>query len=476
MTGDCLSTTGDAIALAEPGRSGSLPSPGEAFRTWSRIALLSFGGPAGQIAVMHRILVVEKRWISETRFLHALNYCMLLPGPEAQQLAVYIGWLMHRIRGGILSGTLFILPGLVSLGALSIIYAVYGQIGFVAAMFFGLKSAVLTIVLEAVIRIGRRALRSPAHIAIAALAFVGVFAFGAPFPLIILAAGLIGYLGQRLGSRWFAAGSAHGPGKSGGDAPGLIDIRLAQGIPDYIRPSWPRFAKIAVIGGLIWFMPLLAAASLGAPGAIYATIAGFNSKMAVVTFGGAYAVLAYMAQQAVEHYHWLKPGEMLVGLGFAETTPGPLISVVQFVGFMAAYRGAGLLAPVLAGTIGGALAMWSMFVPSFLWIFLGGPYVEALIGNKALNATLSAVTGAVVGVILNLAVWFAMHSLFNQVQDVRSLGLSVGVPVWSTINLPALAIMIAATVAIFRFKIGMIPVLLASCLTGIAFYFLGIGL
>ncbi len=436
----------------------------DAIWTWARIAALSFGGPAGQIAVMHRILVIEKGWISETRFLHALNYCMLLPGPEAQQLAVYIGWLMHRIRGGIISGTLFVLPGLVSLGLLSVIYAVYGQVGFVAAIFFGLKSAVLAIVLEAVIRIGRRALRSPAHIA-----------FAAPFPLIIFAAGLIGYFGQRFGSRWFETGSSHGPGKTAADRTGLIDITIAREMPDHIRPSWSRFTKILAIGGLIWFAPLLVAGAFGQSAEIYTTIVGFNSKMAVVTFGGAYAVLAYMAQQAVEHYHWLKPGEMLVGLGFAETTPGPLISVVQFVGFMAAYRSAGVLAPILAGTIGGLLAMWSTFVPSFLWIFLGGPYVEALIGNKALGTTLSAVTGAVVGVILNLAVWFAMHTLFSQVRDVRTFFASVGVPVWSTVNLPALAIMLAAMVAIFRFKIGMIPILLASCLAGISFYFLNIG-
>ena len=470
-----MSVTGETVGPSQAVPDLRFPTLGEAFWTWVRIALLSFGGPAGQIAVMHRILVVEKRWISETRFLHALNYCMLLPGPEAQQLAVYVGWLMHRIRGGIISGTLFILPGLVSLGALSIIYAAYRQIGIVAAIFFGLKSAVLAIVLEAVIRIGRRALKSPAHIVIAALAFLGIFVFGMPFPFIILAAGLIGYAGQRLGSRWFEAGGGHEPGNADLDTPGLIDIALAQGMPDYIRPSWQRFAKIAVIGGLLWFAPLLVATLYGPSGKIYADIAGFNAKMAVVTFGGAYAVLAYMAQQAVEYYHWLKPGEMLVGLGFAETTPGPLISVVQYVGFMAAFRHAGPLLPIVAGTTGGLVAEWSTFVPSFLWIFLGGPYVEALIGNKALNATLSAITGAVVGVILNLAVWFAMHSLFGQVRDIRSFGLSLGVPVWDSINLPALAIMLAAMVAIFRFKMGMVSVLLASCLTGIAFYAFNIG-
>lgn len=451
-----------------------VPRLAEAFPTWVRIALLSFGGPAGQIAVMHRILVVEKGWIGETRFLHALNYCMLLPGPEAQQLAVYIGWLMHRVRGGIVSGALFILPGLISLGILSIVYAAYGQIGVVAAAFFGLKSAVLAIVLEAVIRIGRRALKSPGHVWIAALAFLGIFAFGVPFPLIILAAGLIGYAGQRLGSHWFESSAGHGPGKATGDVPGLIDLKFSEGVPDHVRPSWPRFARIAAIGGLIWFAPLFVASLFGPSGVIFATIAGFNSKMAVVTFGGAYAVLAYMAQQAVEFYHWMKPGEMLVGLGFAETTPGPLISVVQFVGFMAAYRHAIILTPIVAGTLGGLIAMWSTFVPSFLWIFLGGPYVEALLGNKALNATLSAITGAVVGVILNLAVWFAMHSLFGQVHEIKSFGLSLGVPVWNSINLPALAITLSAMVAIFRFKVGMLAVLSASCLAGIVFHFFSI--
>jgi chromate transporter len=470
--GGCsLSASTDAATLNAEAASG-LPSLGEAFWTWSRIALLSFGGPAGQIAVMHRILVVEKGWISETRFLHALNYCMLLPGPEAHQLAVYIGWLMHRTWGGIVSGTLFVLPGVVSLGILSALYAAYGQLGLVAAIFFGLKAAVLAIVLEAVVRIGRRALRSPAHVAIAALAFVGIFAFGIPFPLIILTAGLIGYLGQHFGSRWFEAGSAHGPGKSGADRPGLIDLALAHHTPDHLRPTWARFTKVMVFGGLIWFAPLILLLLMRQQANVFTTIAIFNSKMAVVTFGGAYAVLAYMAQQAVEFYHWLKPGEMLVGLGFAETTPGPLISVVQFVGFMAAYRHAAILTPMLAGTLGGLLAMWSTFVPSFLWIFLGGPYVEALIGNKALSAALSAITGAVVGVILNLAVWFALHSLFGQLTDVRTFGLSLSVPVWSTLNVAALVIMLAAMVAIFRFKIGMIPVLLGSCFAGIGVFFI----
>jgi chromate transporter len=439
----------------------------EAFRTWARIAALSFGGPAGQIAVMHRILVDEKRWISETRFLHALNYCMLLPGPEAHQLAVYIGWRMHRIRGGLLSGTVFILPGLISLGLLSWIYAVWGQIGIVGALFFGIKAAVLAIVLDAVRRIGRRALTSPALVTIAALAFVAIFVFAVPFPLIILAAALAGFLGRR--SEWFKPADGHGASGSGQS---LIDAQSAQAIPSHLRPSARRFAIIALVGAVLWLGPLAALLLWLGPANVFTAIAAFNAKMAVVTFGGAYAVLAYMAQQAVEHFHWLKPGEMLVGLGFAETTPGPLISVVQFVGFMAAFRSPGALGPVLAGTLGGVLAMWSTFVPSFLWIFLGGPYVEALIGNKALNAALSAITAAVVGVILNLAIWLALHTLFGQVTVSHAFGATVTMPVLRSVNGPALAIALGAMVAIFRFRAGVLTVLAASCLAGIVFYFL----
>ncbi len=444
----------------------------EAFWTWSRIAALSFGGPAGQIAVMHRILVEEKHWISETRFLHALNYCMLLPGPEAHQLAVYIGWLLHRIRGGIMSGTLFVLPGLIALGILSWLYAVFGQIGIVGALFFGMKAAVLAIVLEAVVRIGRRALKSKALIAIAATAFVGIFFFSTPFPIIILAAAAVGYVGQALELDWFKPGGAHGAKATTGDAvPAIIDAAFARTIPEHVKPSLARLVLITVTGLVVWFAPLAVLLAVAGPQNVFTTVATFNSKMAVVTFGGAYAVLAYMAQQAVERYHWLQPGEMLVGLGFAETTPGPLISVVQFVGFMAAFRHPGSLDPVLAGTLGGLLAMWSTFVPSFLWIFMGGPYVEALIGNRRLNAALSAITAAVVGVVLNLAVWFALHTLFGRVDTIQTYGLTLNIPALGTINWPALAISIVAMTAIFRFKVGMIAVLAASCLAGIACYF-----
>jgi chromate transporter len=443
----------------------------EAVRTWARVAALSFGGPAGQIAVMHRILVEEKRWIGETRFLHALNYCMLLPGPEAHELAIYIGWLLHRVRGGLVAGILFVLPGLFVLTALSLIYAELGHIGAVQALFFGLKAAVLAVVLEAVVRVGRRALKSRGLVAIAALAFVAVFVFGAPFPLIVLAAALIGYVGNLAGVSWFKSGAGHGAAKLDSGPPAFIDAMFARAAPEHVRPSWARFLKAAVIGAAIWLAPLMMLLLTLGPQNVFTAIAAFNSKMAVVTFGGAYAVLAYMAQQAVEHYHWLKAGEMLVGLGFAETTPGPLISVVQFVGFMAAFRHPGALPPATAGVLGGALAMWSTFVPPFVWIFAGGPYVESLIGNRSLNAALSAITAAVVGVILNLAVWFALHTLFAQLHQVHAFGMALTIPVWPTINWPALAISVPAMVTIFRFRVGMIPVLASSCVAGIAYYF-----
>ena len=453
----------------EPGERHGI-SLGEAFWVWLRVAALSFGGPAGQIAVMHRILVEEKHWIGETRFLHALNYCMLLPGPEAHQLAVYIGWLLHRIRGGILAGTLFILPGLLALGALSLIYAVFGDIGFIGALFFGLKAAVLALVLQAVLRVGKRALKGPAQITIAGLAFVALFLFAVPFPLVIVLAGATGFLGNWFGVSAFQAGLGHGGSSKGHNSPARIDAAFAKNIPAHVRPSFRRFMAVLVVGLAVWLSPLAAlAASLG-PRNTYTAIAAFNAKMAVLTFGGAYAVLAYMAQQAVEFYHWLQPGEMLVGLGFAETTPGPLISVVQFVGFMASFRDPGTLNPLVAGTLGGVLAMWMTFVPSFLWIFLGGPYVEALIGNKSLTAALNAITAAVVGVILNLAVWFGLHTLFGQVETLHGYGLTMALPVLHTVNWAALVISLVAMVAMFRFKLGMIATLAGCSLLGIGCY------
>jgi chromate transporter len=429
----------------------------QALRVWLRIGLLSFGGPAGQIAMMHRVLVEELRWIGETRFLHALNYCMLLPGPEAQQLTVYIGWLMHRTLGGLIAGILFVLPGIVSIMVLSWIYAGFGNVPLVAALFFGLKAAVLAIVLQAVVRIGRKALKNGVMVGIAAAAFAAIFLFDIPFPLIVLGAGLTGFIGGRSGLRAFqgAGGHASAGGKPVADAETL----LGEGTPDHARPTLAWSLKISAICLVLWFGPILVLGlSLGWD-SVYPQIALFFSKMAVVTFGGAYAVLAYVAQQAVETYGWLQPGEMLDGLGMAETTPGPLIMVLQFVGFMGAFRDPGGLPPMLAGTLAGLLATWVTFVPCFLWIFLGAPFVESLRGNHALTSALSAITAAVVGVILNLAIWFALHTLFREVRNVRIAGMSADWPVPASIEIPALLLTVAAVVAVFRFRVGVLPVI-----------------
>lgn len=441
---------------------------GEAFRVWLRVAILSFGGPAGQIAVMHRILVEEKNWISEGRFLHALNYCMLLPGPEAQQLATYIGWLLHRTAGGIMAGGLFILPGIIAIMGLSYIYAAYGNVGFIEALFFGLKAAVLAIVVHAVVRVGKRALRSRVMIALAAIAFVAIFFFNVPFPIIIVAAGVVGYFGARSGRSEFAA-IEHG----GGNKIAAVDSLLGDELPGHARPTVGRALKVSSVWLLLWVVPV-AALLIGLGQAnVFSQIALFFSKMALVTFGGAYAVLAYVAQQAVEHYHWLQPREMLDGLGMAETTPGPLIMVLQFVGFMAAYRDPGTLSPMWAATLGGLLATWVTFIPCFLWIFLGAPYIETLRGNKGLAGALTAITAAVVGVILNLSIWFGLHTLFRQTIPVRSLGLSFDMPVWGSLDVAAFVLAAAAATAIFRLNVGMLWVLAGSCAAGVALRLLG---
>jgi chromate transporter len=441
----------------------------EAVAVWAKVAALSFGGPAGQIAVMHRILVEQKKWIGETRFLHALNYCMLLPGPEAQQLAVYIGWLLHKTKGGLVAGILFVLPGFISIMVLSWIYAAYGKVGAVQALFFGLKAAVLAIVLEAVARIGKRSLKNNIMIFLAAAAFVAIFFFEVSFPIIIFAAGLIGYIGGRRGHPAFQGGGGHG---NSGDA-GLNDAdgALGEHIPDHARPTTAWSLKIAAAFLALWIAPIVVLTVWFGSGNVFSQIAVFFSKMAVVTFGGAYAVLAYVAQEAVQTFGWLKPGEMLDGLGMAETTPGPLIMVLQFVGFMAAFRHPGALPPMLAGTLGGLLATWVTFAPCFLWIFLGAPYVEALRGNKALSAALATITAAVVGVVLNLAVWFALHVLFAELVERHWFGMKLEVPVLGSANIPSMILAAGALVAVFRFKANMIAVLGACSALGLIYYF-----
>jgi chromate transporter len=438
---------------------------GEAVRIWMRIALLSFGGPAGQIAVMHRILVEEKKWIGEERFLHALNYCMLLPGPEAQQLATYIGWLLHKTKGGLVAGGLFILPGFVSIMVLSWLYLLYGDAGAVEALFFGLKAAVLAIVLEAVHRIGRRALKNGAMLAIAAAAFIAIFFFAIPFPIIIVTAALLGYFGGRSGTPAFAGGGGHG--SLGGKAVPDSETALGSEIPAHARPRLGWSLKISGILLLLWFAPLLLLVAFLGPDDAFSAIALFFSQMAVVTFGGAYAVLAYVAQQAVENYGWLAPGEMLDGLGMAETTPGPLIMVVQFVAFLGAARQAAGMDPLLAGTLGAILATWVTFVPCFLWIFLGAPFSERLRDNRALAAALTAITAAVVGVILNLALWFGMHALFGEVHEARIGPLRFDYPLPGTIDLAGLLIFAAALVALLRFRLGPLAVIGGAAAAGL---------
>ena len=448
-----------------PMQTSPYPSLADATRIWARIGLLSFGGPAGQIALMHRILVEEQRWLGEKRFLHALNYCMLLPGPEAMQLAVYIGWLMHRTLGGIIAGLLFVLPGVVAIMALSWVYALYGNVGPVEAIFFGLKAAVLAIVVQAVIRIGSRVLKNSTMIGIAALSFIAIFGSAVPFPLIILVAGCVGYLGSRNGLRAFRGDSGHG--KLGTVQVDDAQTLLGEETPGHTEINRSYAFRISAVFLALWLAPVALLFALLGTEQVFAQIAGFFSIMAVVTFGGAYAVLAYVAQEAVQNFGWLAPGEMLDGLGMAETTPGPLIMVTQFVGFMGAFRDAGALSPLMAGTLGGLLTTWVTFTPCFLWIFLGAPFIERLRENMELTAALTAITAAVVGVILNLTVWFGLHVIFDEVGELTAMGLSLDVPVWSSLNIAAAGLVLVNLAAVVRYGIGPIWMLMGSALIGL---------
>lgn len=423
--------------------------------TWARIAALSFGGPAGQIALMHRVLVDEKKWVSERRFLDALNYCMLLPGPEAQQLATYIGWLMHRTAGGLIAGGLFILPGVVALMTLSAIYVAYGALPAVAGAFFGLNAAVLSIVVEALLRIGRRALTDRSRRAIALLAFLGIFFCGVPFPAIILAAGIFGAL----------TGGPPAPATETGAT------LIGEETPAHARPVFKRALLTLAIGLTLWLLPTLVLFAVLGPDNIFPAIALFFTKVAVLTFGGAYAILAYVAQAVVGTSHWLTAREMIDGLGMAETTPGPLIMVVQFVGFLAAAHRSTGLPPLLAGVLGGLLTSWVTFVPSFLWVFLGGPYMEQLRGNRRLAGALSAIAAAVVGVILNLAVWFAIHTLFRTTTQVAQGPFHFDAPVAASLDGARLALALLAALAIFRLRWGMLPTLALSATLGVVIAF-----
>ncbi|MEN3324025.1 chromate efflux transporter [Mariniflexile soesokkakense] len=425
------------------------PSYREAVKVWVKVALYSFGGPAGQIAVMHKFLVEEKKWISENRFLHALNYCMLLPGPEAQQLATYIGWLLHKRKGGIVAGALFVLPGFLAILVLSIFYALWKDLTWVEGIFYGIKPAVLAIVVGAVLKIGKRALKNEVMITLSVLAFIAIFFFKIPFPYIIIGAGIIGFLGGKLWADKFYVIKGHQTNSQVQED--VIGVEAQT-----IKPSGVKTIKTALFWLLLWVVPVAVIGILLGKDNVFTQESLFFSKSAIVTFGGAYAVLAYISQKAVETYAWLLPGEMLDGLGMAETTPGPLIQVVQFVGFMGAYRNPGALDPVMAGVLASILVTWVTFIPCFLFIFVGAPYIEYLRNNKSLSTALSGITAAVVGVILNLGIWFTLHTLFGTIEERQSYGVHFMIPDWNTLDIGSLIITLIALFAYFRLKLNML--------------------
>jgi chromate transporter len=413
----------------------------QALAFWLKLGFISFGGPAGQIAIMHRVLVDERKWIEEERFLHALNFCVLLPGPEATKLATYIGWLLHGTRGGLAAGILFVLPGALVMLGLSILYALGRGIPAVEGALFGIKAAVLVIVVEALVRIGRRALKTPFLFGVAVAAFIGIFFLSIPFPLIVIAAALTGF---------FITRAPVGP--------------AAKPVPG----GWRYAAKAVAIGCVLWWIPLLLVGLWLGTGHVLMDVGLFFSKLAVVSFGGAYALLAYMAQQAVETHHWMSAPEMVDGLGLAETTPGPLILVTQFVGFLAGYRDPAPFAPLGAGMAAAALTTWVTFVPSIVLIFAGAPFVEQLRSNQRLSGALAAITAAVVGVILNLTVWFALHVLFGQVHETRA-----GPFRWYAfdplaLDLTVAALALLAALLAFGFKRGLVELVLVMAALGVA--------
>ena len=438
-------TTAESISTP----TAASPTFGEAFKVWFKIGCLSFGGPTGQIAMMHRVLIDEKKWIDEPRFLHGLNFCMLLPGPEAQQLATYIGWLMHGVRGGLAAGILFVLPGAFVMLGLSLIYVLGSGVSWIDGALFGIKAAVLVIVVEALIRIGRRALKTQLLVALAALAFIGIFFLALPFPLILFGAAATGFIVAK-------------------SSPHLLALKSVDAESHAPTGGWRRASIATGVGMVAWWAPVLIVFALLGPGHVLSSVGLFFSKLAVVTFGGAYAVLAYMAQAAVETHGWMTPEQMVDGLGLAETTPGPLILVTQFVGFLAAYGNPAPFTPLAAGLIAAALTTWVTFVPSMMWIFVGAPYIEQLRSDRRLAGALAAITAAVVGVILNLSVWFALHVLFGHVQEAR-----VGWLRWYSFDPLALdpkVAVLAAIAAVLAFVMhrGLIELIVVMAVLGVA--------
>ena len=434
----------------------------EAARFWVKLGFVNFGGPTGQIAIMHEEIVVRRRWVSNGRFLHALNYCMLLPGPEAQQLAIYIGWLLHRVRGGLVAGVTFVLPSFFVMLGLSWLYAAHDDVAWVSAIFAGLAPAVIGIVASATIRLGRTALTNLLMRVVAILAFVGIFLLHVPFPLIVVGALVLGFAGGILRPDIFDVGVAR-----------ELEEREATAIrddgprPEHTRASLRRTLATLVIGTAAWLVPVALVAAWRGSADTLTQMSWFFSRAALVTFGGAYAVLAYVNVAAVSTYGWLMAGQMVIGLGLAETTPGPLIMVLEFVGFVGAYQHPGGLDPLIAGALGAAIVTWATFAPCFLWIFLGAPLIEALRGNRRLAAALATVTAAVVGVIANLGVTFAISTLFTQVRTVRVLGGTVPAPAWSSLDPFALIVAVVAFVGLWRFRWPIVPVVLGSGLAGL---------
>jgi chromate transporter len=433
-----------------------------AVRAWFLISLQTFGGPAGQIAVMQRTLVDERRWIGQRRFLHALNYCTLLPGPEAQQLATYVGWLLHGTRGGLVAGGLFVLPGVVALLVLSAVYVAFGTTTAVTAVFTGLAAAVLAIVVQAVIRVAKKALDSRALVVVAVASFLALALFGVPFPVVVALAGVAGWaLGRWRPSALPRKKAAEGP--DAGPPPVVSDDVL-----HHEAPTTRRTLRVLLIGLLVWGVPIAAVALLTGAGSVFTEQGLFFSGAAVVTFGGAYAVLAYVAQQAVAVYGWLSPGEMVRGLALAETTPGPLIMVVQFVAFLGAYRDPGSLDPWVAAVLASLLVTWVTFVPSFLFVLLGAPYMERLRGNRSLSAALTGITAAVVGVIANLGVYFAVHTLFSGTVDVDRGPLSFELPDPTTLRPVPLVVALVAAGLLFRLRWSVLRTLGVCAVLGLA--------
>lgn len=431
------------------------PAFKEALWCWFRVAIYSFGGPASQIALMHKIFVQEKQWIGEKRFLHALNYCMLLPGPEAQQLAIYLGWLLHRYRGGLTAGLLFVLPGVISILIVSILYARYQNIDFVQLLFYGIKAAVIAIVFEALFNMSKKVLKTTLHYLIALGAFISIFFFSVPFPLIILSAAILGLL---LGS-YLKIETVEDEVK---------EEDIVANNPHLTRTNLKHTLLTALLWSVIWLFPVVLCLFALGLHHVFTQEALFFTKTAVISFGGAYAVLAYITQESVLYYKWLKPGEMLDGLGMAETLPGPLIKVVQFVGFLAAFRFAGVMDPLWAGVIGSLITAWVTFIPAFLFIFTGAPYIESLRKIKWLQSALTAVTAAVVGVILNLSIWFMLHALFRQVHVQKYNFFTLYQPEWATFDWGTLFIALVAAYLIFRWKANILVVLLSSIALGFA--------